>query len=177
MKEKFTLRDSREKLGVTQQEFADMLGITRTYVGLVENGSKPFSKKLERKLLKVIEQRNSESAEPPDGGGAAAPFQSPDSATKEQAAKPPSPEAMELLQRLYDLAQDAGPMHANAYKTNDKPTFAVAGLVLNIIGLVKSRDSDTRALGKIATIVMILDLAMAGDHSQIQIAKNVLDNL
>lgn len=30
-----------------------MLGITRTYVGLVENGIKPFSEKLERKLLKV----------------------------------------------------------------------------------------------------------------------------
>ena len=31
-----------------------MLGITRTYVGLVENGHKPFSEKLERKLLKVV---------------------------------------------------------------------------------------------------------------------------
>ena len=177
MKEKFTLREAREKLGVTQQEFADMLGITRTYVGLVENGSKPFSEKLNRKLLKVIAEKSTDAAAHSEEAGQEHQIQSSNTATQSHVVKPPSPEAMELLHRLYDLARDAGPMYSSAHLNDDKPTAAVAGLVINIISLVKSRDSDTRALGKIATIVMILDLAMAGDYSQIDLAKQVLDGL
>ena len=65
MKEKFTLREARENLGITQQELAEMLGITRTYVGLVENGSKPFSEKLKRKLLKVAPSGEPHAIGPP----------------------------------------------------------------------------------------------------------------
>lgn len=54
MEKKLSLREVRKKLGITQQELADLLCVTRTYVGLVENGNKPFSEKLERKLLKVV---------------------------------------------------------------------------------------------------------------------------
>ena len=67
MKEKLTLRDFRESLGMTQQELADSLCITRTYVGLVENGKKPFSDKLRRRLLKVTNPSEHGATAPPGG--------------------------------------------------------------------------------------------------------------
>lgn len=38
---------------MTQQEMADHLGVSRNYINMVENGAKPFSKKLARKLSEV----------------------------------------------------------------------------------------------------------------------------
>lgn len=53
MQLKLSLREARDKLGITQQDLADKLDVTRTYIGLIENGKKPFSDILKRKLLKV----------------------------------------------------------------------------------------------------------------------------
>lgn len=54
MKKSFdTLLDARETLGLTQQEMANLLGISRNYVSMIELGKKPFSAKLKRKFDKV----------------------------------------------------------------------------------------------------------------------------
>lgn len=39
---------------MTQQEMADHLGVSRNYINMVENGAKPFSKKLARKLSESV---------------------------------------------------------------------------------------------------------------------------
>jgi len=66
------LRDLREKLRLTQLEFADALGVTRTYIGLLERGDRPIVKKFEKKLLQVFGEKitngkksDNPSSEPP----------------------------------------------------------------------------------------------------------------
>jgi transcriptional regulator with XRE-family HTH domain len=59
--EKLSLLDFRQRLGLTQQELADRIDVSRNYIALVENGKKPFSDKLKAKLSLV---NNSPSAPP-----------------------------------------------------------------------------------------------------------------
>ena len=48
--EKLSLADFRRNHGMTQQELANAIGVSRNYITLVENGKKPFSDKLRQKL-------------------------------------------------------------------------------------------------------------------------------
>lgn len=48
--EKSPLRIFREKFDLTQQDLAEMLDVSRNYVTLMENGAKPFSPKMAKKL-------------------------------------------------------------------------------------------------------------------------------
>ena len=49
-----TLKEARERVGKTQQEMADLLGISRNYLALIESGKRPESPDiLERALLIV----------------------------------------------------------------------------------------------------------------------------
>lgn len=59
--EKLSLLDFRQRLGLTQQELADRIDVSRNYIALVENGKKPFSDKLKAKLSLV----NNSPAAPP----------------------------------------------------------------------------------------------------------------
>lgn len=51
--EKLSLSEFRHRLGMTQQELANHLNVSRNYIALVENGKKPFSNKLKNKLSLV----------------------------------------------------------------------------------------------------------------------------
>ena len=72
MHKEVTLRETRQKLGLTQEALAEKLDITSTYVGMVERGVKPMSKKLRRKVMELsvsydppprkIETQNTETA-------------------------------------------------------------------------------------------------------------------
>ena len=53
-----TLREGRGELGMTQQEMADSLGVSRNYVCMIETGIKPFSEKLRKRLVSLSEQRS-----------------------------------------------------------------------------------------------------------------------
>ena len=49
-----TVKETRERLGKTQAEMADLLGISRNYLALIETGKRPESSDiLERALLIV----------------------------------------------------------------------------------------------------------------------------
>ena len=50
---KLSLADFRRERGLTQQQLADAVGVSRNYIALVENGRKPFSDSLRRKLSLV----------------------------------------------------------------------------------------------------------------------------
>ena len=49
--DKVDLATIRNDLGMTQQEMADFIGVARTYVAMVESGSKPFSEKMRQKII------------------------------------------------------------------------------------------------------------------------------
>lgn len=55
MKNKLDMAEVRKKLGITQQVLADMLGVDRKYVSMIETGVKPLSKKLAVKLDRVAD--------------------------------------------------------------------------------------------------------------------------
>ena len=50
---KLDMAEIRAQLGVTQQVMAEILGVDRKYVSMVETGVKPLSKKLAAKLGQV----------------------------------------------------------------------------------------------------------------------------
>lgn len=50
MDENLSLREIRERLGLTQQELADALGMARAYISAVERGASPFSDKFRKKV-------------------------------------------------------------------------------------------------------------------------------
>lgn len=54
---KVDLKSFREKLGFTQQELADALGMARTYISMVESGAKPFSEKLKQKVEHLVSSK------------------------------------------------------------------------------------------------------------------------
>jgi transcriptional regulator with XRE-family HTH domain len=67
------LVDLRKRLGITQQIMAEMLGVDRKYVSMIETGVKPLSKKLALKLknLEQVQSRRREtygSTSPPGHG-------------------------------------------------------------------------------------------------------------
>jgi transcriptional regulator with XRE-family HTH domain len=50
------LRAYREKKGLSQQEVADALGISRAMVGLLENGERPFTAEMAVLIEKKLGQ-------------------------------------------------------------------------------------------------------------------------
>ena len=54
MSENLSLVEVRRKLGLTQQELADALGMARAYISAVERGVNPFSKKLRKKICEIF---------------------------------------------------------------------------------------------------------------------------
>lgn len=52
--EKVDLATIRNDLGMTQQEMADFIGVARTYIAMVESGSKPFSEKMRQKIIQKV---------------------------------------------------------------------------------------------------------------------------
>ena len=55
------LRELRESLGLTQEDFARQLGLSRGYYALVEKGGKPLSEKLVRNVERVFNKRAKKS--------------------------------------------------------------------------------------------------------------------
>ena len=49
-----TIKDIRERLGKTQQEMAELLGISRNYLALIEVGKRPESTELLEKSLLIV---------------------------------------------------------------------------------------------------------------------------
>jgi transcriptional regulator with XRE-family HTH domain len=60
-----SLLTERERLGLTQQEMADLLGVSRNYVSMIEVGKKPFADKLRRKLKRTDANFPANVCEPP----------------------------------------------------------------------------------------------------------------
>lgn len=52
-KESNSVFDARMKLGITQQTLADMLGVAKNYIYLMEAGRKPITDTIEKKLAKL----------------------------------------------------------------------------------------------------------------------------
>lgn len=51
------LREARERLGMTQGEFSDFIGVSRSYLSKVEAGIMTLSDKMERKVLRVLSKK------------------------------------------------------------------------------------------------------------------------
>ncbi len=51
---KITVREVRERLGITQQELADRLGMARPYLASVEIGKRNLSSKLQKRLQELL---------------------------------------------------------------------------------------------------------------------------
>lgn len=49
------VQDARMKLGITQQELGELLGITKNYVWMLESGQKPVSKKVAARLAEITQ--------------------------------------------------------------------------------------------------------------------------
>lgn len=49
-----TLKDARERVGKTQQEFAELLGISRNYLALIESGKRPEQPDLLERALVIV---------------------------------------------------------------------------------------------------------------------------
>ena len=55
-----TLKEAREELGKTQSEMAEMLGITRNYLALIETGKRPESTELLSAALLIVNKASTE---------------------------------------------------------------------------------------------------------------------
>lgn len=49
-----TLKEARERVGKTQQEMAELLGISRNYLALIEVGKRPESPDLLERALVIV---------------------------------------------------------------------------------------------------------------------------
>ena len=67
------MRSIRKRLGLSQAEAANLLDISRDYVGLIERGVKSPSPKLERKIRELGAVREPEAAYCSNGSGNFAP--------------------------------------------------------------------------------------------------------
>ncbi len=55
-----TLKEAREKIGKTQSEMAELLGISRNYLALIEVGKRPESTELLSKALLIVNKATKE---------------------------------------------------------------------------------------------------------------------
>ena len=55
-----TLKEARERIGKTQAEMADLLGISRNYLALIEVGKRPESTELLEKALLIVNKSTRE---------------------------------------------------------------------------------------------------------------------
>lgn len=55
-----TIKDLRERLGKTQAEMAEILGITRNYLALIECGKRPEQRALLQKALLIVNKMSVE---------------------------------------------------------------------------------------------------------------------
>ena len=55
-----TIKDAREKLGKTQAEMAEMLGITRNYLALIETGKRPEPTELLAAALLIVNKASTD---------------------------------------------------------------------------------------------------------------------
>ena len=55
-----TLKETRERLGKTQAEMADLLGISRNYLALIEVGKRPESPDLLSRALLIVNSSKQE---------------------------------------------------------------------------------------------------------------------
>lgn len=67
--ESVKLRELREQLGLTQQELAERLGMARTYISMIESETKPFSKKMRRKVEGLLYERDNFGSIHAENGG------------------------------------------------------------------------------------------------------------
>lgn len=63
------LRKLRKSLRLTQSELANLLGIHRTYLVLIENGKKHPSPRLERSIIEFMDKAKTQSITPPSEFG------------------------------------------------------------------------------------------------------------
>lgn len=55
-----TIKDTRERLGKTQKEMAELLGISRNYLALIESGSRPEQADLLHRALLIVNSASKE---------------------------------------------------------------------------------------------------------------------
>ena len=55
-----TLKEARERVGKTQSEMAELLGISRNYLALIEVGKRPESTDLLEKALLIVNKSTKE---------------------------------------------------------------------------------------------------------------------
>ena len=55
-----TLKETRERLGKTQAEMAELLGISRNYLALIEVGKRPESSELLSRALLIVNNSKQE---------------------------------------------------------------------------------------------------------------------
>jgi len=55
-----TLKEAREKIGKTQSQMAELLGISRNYLALIEVGKRPESTELLGKALLIVNKSSRE---------------------------------------------------------------------------------------------------------------------
>ena len=147
-----------------------MLGISRQMLNFVRSGERKFSEANEEKLddlLSSFQTMTTPANLPPEAAAEHLP----------QTPTPPSAEAMELLQELYDLIPPATNLSAQAYTEADTSAMAVPGLVLNFISLVRGKEADTALLGRLATLLHLIHIGITSDRSQLRLAKSILDDL
>lgn len=52
------LRHARRKLGLTQQQLADKLGLTRVFIGMMERGERAIEKRTALSVLYLLRDEN-----------------------------------------------------------------------------------------------------------------------
>ena len=55
-----TVKDARERIGKTQAEMADLLGISRNYLALIESGKRPEQQDLLQRALLIVNKASQE---------------------------------------------------------------------------------------------------------------------
>ena len=53
-----TLKEARERVGKTQSEMAEMLGISRNYLALIESGKRPESTDILQRALLIVNKHS-----------------------------------------------------------------------------------------------------------------------
>ena len=53
-----TLKEARERVGKTQLEMAEMLGISRNYLALIESGKRPESTDILQRALLIVNKQS-----------------------------------------------------------------------------------------------------------------------